>query len=69
MKRGFLFSLGSFFVVCVLGGLLETSKGNYASAIVMLIAMPLSLVTIRAAKLAPPNRSRLHAISGCSVFL
>jgi hypothetical protein len=30
----------------------------------LLLCMPLSLVVIRRAKAAPPNRTRLHAIVG-----
>jgi hypothetical protein len=58
MKRGFLFGLGSFFIVCVIGALFQLQF------VVALIFMPLSLVTIRAAQKAPPNISRSQAIIG-----
>ena len=61
IKRGFLFGLGSFLIICVLA---ELAKSSVIDAVIALIFMPVSVVVIRAAKRAPPNRSRLHAVGG-----
>jgi hypothetical protein len=58
MKRAFLFGLGSFLIVAVLGALFN------ASFIIALILMPVSVIVIRAAQKAPPNISRSRAIIG-----
>ena len=66
MKRGFLFGLGSFLIVAVIGGLIGALIGTAARAAIIeaLICIPLSIVVIRRASLAPPHRSRLHAVFG-----
>ncbi len=66
MKRGFLFGLGSFFIIAAMGSLIGALIGSagLAGVAVALICIPLSIVVIRRASLAPPNRSRLHAVSG-----
>jgi hypothetical protein len=65
LKRGFLFGLGSFLILGVIAGLSEfATKNDIIMAVMALFLMPLSVVTVRAAKGAPPNRSRLHAIFG-----
>ena len=65
MKRGFLFGLGSFLVFGVLAGLLEAFKGDYLFApILITLCAPLSILAIRKATAAAPNKSRLHAIGG-----
>ena len=66
MKRGFLFGLGSFLIVAVIGGLIGALLGTarLAAIIEALICIPLSIVVIRRASLASPHRSRLHAVFG-----
>ena len=65
VKREFLFGLGSFFVVGAIGGLIHFFQSDrFAGAFGMLICMPLSAVTIRAAKTAPPALSRRRAVLG-----
>ena len=66
MKRGFLFGLGSFLIVSVIGGLSGALIGTarLAAIITALICIPLSVFVIRRASLAPPRRSRLHAVFG-----
>ena len=66
MKRGFLFGLGSFLIVAVIGGLIGALLGTarLAAIIEALICIPLSIVVIRRASLAPPHRSRLQAVFG-----
>jgi hypothetical protein len=70
MKRGFLFGLGSFLIVSVIGGLSGALIGTarlaalVSSIITALICIPLSVFVIRRASLAPPHRSRLHAVFG-----
>jgi hypothetical protein len=66
MKRGFLFGLSSFLVVGVigaLGGALIGTSG-LAGVVVALICMPLSVIAVRAAKLAPSHGSWLQAVVG-----
>jgi hypothetical protein len=65
MKRAFLFGLGSFLLLCVISGAIEALRGLLlVAAVEIAIFAPLSLVAIRKAKAAPPNRSRLHTIGG-----
>jgi hypothetical protein len=65
MKRAFLFGLGTFLILGVIYGLFRFfGEGGIASAILALVMMPISVVVIRAARQAPPNRSRLHAVFG-----
>ena len=66
MKRGFLFRLGSFFVVGVTGGVYGALIGaaGLAGIIVAFICMPLSVMVIRAARLAPSHSSWLYAVVG-----
>jgi hypothetical protein len=66
VKRAFLFGLGSFLIVAVIGGLSGALIGTarLAAIMVALICIPLSVVVIRRASLAPPHRSRLHAVFG-----
>ena len=66
MKRGFLFGLGSFFVVSVIGGLGGALIGasGLAGITVAFICIPLSVAVLRAARLAPSHSSWLHAVVG-----
>jgi hypothetical protein len=66
VKRGFLFGLGSFFIAATMASLIEALIGTagLAGLVVALICIPLSIVVIRRASLAPPHRSRLHAVFG-----
>ena len=66
VKRGFLFGLGSFLIVSVIGGLSGALIGTARLAVIItaLICIPLSVFVIRRASLAPPHRSRLHAVFG-----
>ena len=65
MKRGFLFGLGSFLVLMVIAGLLEVFKGGHlVGATMITLGAPLSILAIRKANAAVPNKSRLHAIGG-----
>ena len=66
VKRGFLFGLGSFLIVSVIGGLSGALIGTarLAAIVTALICIPLSVFVIRRASLAPPHRSRLHAVFG-----
>ena len=65
MKRGFLFGLGSFLIMGIIVGLISLLRDrDIIAAILSLVLMPFSVVTIRAANRAPPNRSWLHAIVG-----
>ena len=64
MKRGFLFGLGSFLCLGVLFGLMQLSNDVTTAAIVVAISVPSSILVIRAANRAPPNRSRGHAVIG-----
>jgi uncharacterized membrane protein AbrB (regulator of aidB expression) len=61
MKRGFLFGLGSFLILGVIGCLLRFET---ATVIVALVLTCLTVVTIRAANRAPANRSWPYAIIG-----
>jgi hypothetical protein len=68
MKRGFLFGLGSFFILGVIAMLTEASIASgqlrLASVIIALIFIPLSVKILRSANLTSPHLSRLHAIVG-----
>jgi hypothetical protein len=64
MKSGFLFGLGSSLCLGVLFGLMQLSSDVTTAAIMLAISVPLSILVIRAANRAPPNRSRVHAVIG-----
>jgi hypothetical protein len=64
MKRGFLFGLGSFLCLGVITGLVQLSSDVTIAAIMVAISVPLSILVIRTANRAPPNRSRVHAVIG-----
>ncbi len=64
MKPGFLFGLGSFFIIGVITGLLRLREDVLTGAVAALICIPLSVMVIRAARSAPPHFLRLHAILG-----
>jgi hypothetical protein len=64
MKRGFLFGLGSFLCLGVLFGLMQLSSDVTIAAIMVAITGPSSIVVIRAANRALPNRSRVYAVAG-----
>jgi len=65
MKRGFLFGLGSFLVLGVIAGLLEAFRGSYLVAALMIaLFAPTSVLVIRKANEAAPNKSNLHAFFG-----
>ena len=61
MKRAFLFGLGSFLILVIIGLLV---RHDTPSVIMALVLMLVSLIAIRAAVGAPPNYSRLHAVLG-----
>src|SRR3974390_581148 len=60
VKRGFLFGLGSFLIVSVIGGLSGALIGTarLAAIITALICIPLGVFVIRRAIFAPPPRYR-----------
>jgi hypothetical protein len=62
MKRAFLFGLGSFLIFGII--YLLVHPHDKLSIITALILVPVSVIAIRAARRAPPNRSRLHAVGG-----
>jgi hypothetical protein len=64
MKRGFLFGLGSFLCLGVLAGLMQLFTDVIIAAVLVFISAPLSILVIRAANRAPPNRSRAYAVVG-----
>jgi hypothetical protein len=64
MKRGFLLGLGSSLCLGVLFGLMQLSNDVTTAAIMVAISVPSSILVIRAAYHAPPNRSRVHALIG-----
>ena len=64
MKRGFLLGLGSSLCLGVLFGLMQLSNDVTTAAIIVAISVPSSILVIRAANRAPPNRSRVHAVIG-----
>jgi predicted membrane metal-binding protein len=65
MKRAFLFGLGTYLILVAISGLLHSfGQAGLLGALVALVTMPISVVVIRAARRAPPNRSRLHAVFG-----
>ena len=64
MKRGFLFGLGSSLCLGVLLGLMQLSNDVTTAAIMVGISVPSSILVIRAAYRAQPNRSRVHALIG-----
>ena len=64
MKRGFLSGLGTFLCLAVLFGLQQLSNDLTTAAILVAIAVPSSVLVIIAARRAPPNRSRAHAVIG-----
>jgi hypothetical protein len=64
MKRAFLFGLGSSLILIVIAGIAWAFQGVIVGAIMIVICAPLSVLVIRKANAAPPNKSRLHAIGG-----
>jgi hypothetical protein len=64
MKRGFLFGLGSSLCLGVLFGLMQLSNDVTTAAIMVAISVPSSILVMRAAYRASPNRSRVHALIG-----
>ena len=68
MKRAFLFGLGTFLILStilnIIGTLVEHDELNPTNVIGTLVLIPVSVIVIRAARRAPPNYSRLHAILG-----
>jgi len=61
MKRAFLFGLGSFLILVIVGLLV---RHDTPSVIMALVLMPVSVIAILVANGAPPNHSRLHAVLG-----
>jgi hypothetical protein len=61
MKRAFLFGLGSFLILVIVGLLV---RHGTPSVIMALVLMPVSVIAILVANGAPPNYSRLHAVLG-----
>ena len=65
MKRAFLFGLGSSLILVVIAGIAWAFQGVViVGAIMIVICAPLSVLVIRKANAAPPNKSWLHAIGG-----
>ena len=64
MKRGFLLGLGLFLGLGVLYGLVQLTNDVPTAAIIVGVSAPSSILVIRAATRAPPNRSRVHAVIG-----
>jgi len=64
MKRGILFGLGSSLCLAILFGLVQLSNDVPTAAIILGVSAPLSILVVRAACRAPPNRSRVHAVTG-----
>jgi hypothetical protein len=65
MKRGFLYGLSAFFILGVIAGLFQfITARDSVSVIVALVLMPISVLVIRAARKAPPNRSKVYAVIG-----
>jgi hypothetical protein len=66
MKRGFLFGLSSFLVVAIIAGLGVALIGTsgLAGIVAAFICVPLSVIMIRAARLAPSHSSWLYAVVG-----
>jgi hypothetical protein len=64
MTRGFLFGLGSFLGLSVLFGLTQLFSDVTIAVIIVVITIPLSILVVRAALRAPPNRSRAYAVAG-----
>jgi hypothetical protein len=64
MKRGFLFGLGSALCLGVLYGLVQLSYDVPTAAIIVGLSVPSSILAIRTANRAPPDRSRAHAVIG-----
>jgi hypothetical protein len=68
MKRAFLFGLGTFLILStflnIIGTLVEHDALNPTNVIGTLVLIPVSVIVIRAARRAPPNYSRLHAVLG-----
>ena len=65
MKRGFLFGLGSFLILGAIAGVLQFISAHELTSIVLaFVLIPLSVITIRTAGKAPPNRSTLHDVFG-----
>lgn len=60
MKRAFLFGLGSFLILVIVGLLVRDTP----IVIMALVLMPVSVIAILVANGAPPNYSRLHAVLG-----
>jgi hypothetical protein len=69
MKRAFLFGLGTFLILTIIlniiGALVQHDTTSPPSVIIgTLVLIPVSVIVIRAARRAPPNYSRLHAVLG-----
>ena len=65
MKRGFLFGLGTFFILGVLYGFVQIFRGDFViGGIFALICVPLSPVIIYAAHATPVSLSRVRTIVG-----
>jgi hypothetical protein len=65
MKRGFLYGLGTFLILGVIAGLFQfITAHDSVSVIVALVLMPMSVLVVRAARKAPPNRSKIYAVIG-----
>jgi cytochrome b561 len=68
MKRAFPFGLGTFLILTIIlniiGALVQHDTTSPPSVIGTLVLIPVSVIVIRAARCAPPNYSRLHAVLG-----
>jgi hypothetical protein len=71
MKRGFLFGLGTFLVICALAGLAHMLRGEwqghidaFVGILTFVVCAPLSVCVLHSAMSAPVHRSRLHAVVG-----
>jgi hypothetical protein len=64
MKRGLLFGLGSSLCLGVLFGLGQLFNDVATAVIMVVVSAPSSVLVMRAALRAPPNRSRAYAVVG-----
>jgi hypothetical protein len=68
MRRGFLFGIGTFLIIGTLAGLLEVWKGGtldiVVGALMIATCAPMSVLAIRKANEAQPDKSWLHAFAG-----
>src|SRR5215510_10852761 len=64
MRRGFLSGFASSLCLGVIFGLMQLSNDVPIAAMILVVSAPSSILVIRAAWRALPNRSRTHAVAG-----